>query len=98
SAISMIEGANSLMIPGRAVAPPGATTEFPEYEYEPAEVERELAADWDSWVGFAQSFQQTTLLALDAIERRDITGLEEVGSAIDSACEGCHGQYWYRDL
>lgn len=98
NAISMIEGANSLMIPGRAVAPPGATTEFPSYEYQPEEVAAKLAEDWNSWVAFAQGFQQVTLQALNAIERRDIAGLSEVGAAIDQACEACHSQYWYRDL
>ena len=42
-AISIIEGANALMIPGRHVAAPGSTTEFPAYEYLPEEVEQKLA-------------------------------------------------------
>lgn len=97
-AISMIEGANSLMIPGRRVAPPGSTTEFPDYEYLPEEVQEKLDEDWASWEGFAQGFQQSVLTALEAVESRDVEGLSEAGAGIDAACESCHSQYWYRTL
>lgn len=98
SAISIIEGANALMIPGRSVAAPGASTEFPEYEYEPDEVQAKLDEDWTSWLGFAQGLQQVTLQALSEIDQRDTAGLSEVGGAIDQACEACHSQYWYRSF
>ncbi len=63
SAIGIIEGANSLMIPGRRVAPPGSTTDYPDAEYEPLEVEEKLQADRASWVGFAQGLQATAFVS-----------------------------------
>ncbi len=96
SAIGIIEGANSLMIPGRRVAPPGSTTDYPDAEYEPLEVEEKLQADRASWVGFAQGLQATALLALNAIDERNLDAYTEAGGAIDDACTACHQQYWYR--
>lgn len=98
NAVAVIEGANSLMIPGREVAPPGATTDFPEYEYLPEEVAQRLEEDSESWVAYAQSFQQIALQMLDAVEDRSIINLTEIGGVLDQACEGCHSQYWYRSF
>ncbi len=94
--IAMIEGANSLMIPGRQVAPPGSTTDFPDYEYLPNEVEARLREDRQSWIGFAQAFQQANLRVLAAIDVRDLDAYVEAGGAVDDVCTACHQQYWYR--
>jgi hypothetical protein len=95
-AISIIEGANALMIPGRHVAAPGATTEFPAYEYLPEEVEQKLAEDRVAWIVFAQGLQTSALSVMDAIAARDITMLSDSGGLMDQACENCRSQYWYR--
>ncbi len=96
SAIGIIEGANSLMIPGRRVAPPGSTTPYPDAEYEPLEVEEKLQQDRVSWIAFAQGLQVATMSALNAIDARDLDAYTEAGGAIDNACTACHQQYWYR--
>jgi hypothetical protein len=96
AAIAIIEGGNALMIPGRRVAPPGATTEFPAYEYLPDEVAAKLAANPVPWDGFAQGLQAAAGDMLHAIEARDADQLSEFGAALDEACENCHSQYWYR--
>ena len=84
------------MIPGRRVAPPGATTEFPVYEYMPDEVAAKLAENPVAWEGFAQGLQNAALPMLQAIEARDADALSEFGAALDAACESCHSVYWYR--
>lgn len=96
SAVSLIEGTNALMIPGRRVAPPGAVGEFPEYEYTPEEVEEKLAADRQSFIGFVQNLQNAAFEMLDAIDTRDVDMLSEWGAHLDEACEACHSNYWYR--
>ncbi len=58
SAIGIIEGANSLMIPGRRVAPPGSTTPYPDAEYEPLEVEEKLQQDRASWIVFLKGYNR----------------------------------------
>jgi len=95
-AITIIEGANALMIPGRHVAPPGSTTDFPAYEYLPEEVEVKLVEDRVSWLVFAQGLQSSAISVMDAIAARDVIGLGETGGLVDEACENCHSQYWYR--
>ncbi|HWK52798.1 MAG TPA: hypothetical protein VNR18_00375, partial [Hyphomicrobiales bacterium] len=95
-AVSIIEGGNALMLPDRHVAPPGATTEFPEYEFIPEEVEAKLREDRQSWIGFAQGLQNAAVQALQAIEDRNVDQLIEYGALLDEACESCHSQYWYR--
>jgi len=95
-AISIIEGSNALMMPGRRVAPPGAEGEFPEYEFTPEEVEAILANDRASWIGFASQLQDSALEILDAVNNRDTEKLTEWGAYLDEACEACHSVYWYR--
>lgn len=96
SAITIIEGANALMMPDRPVAPPGSTGEFPDYEFTPEEVEARLAADFLSWTGFASDLQEKAIDTLEAIDVRDAEKLSEAGAYLDEACEACHSVYWYR--
>ncbi|MDR0781824.1 MAG: hypothetical protein LBF16_14225 [Pseudomonadales bacterium] len=96
AAVSIIEGGNALMIPGRRVAPPGSTTEFPLYEFMPDEVQAKLDENRVAWDAFAQNLQAGAIQTLGAIEARDAEKLSEFGGALDAACEACHVQYWYR--
>lgn len=96
SAIGIIEGANSLMIPGRRVASPGSSTPYPDAEYEPLEVEEKLREDRASWIAFSQGLQAATLNVMNAIDARDLDAYTEAGGAVDNACTACHQQYWYR--
>lgn len=96
SAVSLIEGVNALMLPGRRVAPPGAVGEFPEYEFTPEEVEEKISADRSSFTGFARNLQDAAFELLDAVDSRDTEKLTEWGAYLDEACEACHSNYWYR--
>jgi len=96
SAVSIIEGANALMVPGRRVARPGAVGEFPEFEFTPEEVEEKLAADRQSWVQFSRGLQDAAFELLEAVDSRNTDQLSEYGALLDEACEACHSIYWYR--
>lgn len=96
SAVSIIEGANALMVPRRRVARPGAVGEFPEFEFTPEEVEEKLAADRQSWVQFSRGLQNAAFELLDAVDSRNADLLCEYGALLDEACEACHSVYWYR--
>ena len=96
SAVSIIEGANAQMVPGRRVARPGAVGEFPEFEFTPEEVEEKLAADRQSWVQFSRGLQNAAFELLDAVDSRNADLLSEYGALLDEACEACHSVYWYR--
>ncbi|MDG2175713.1 MAG: hypothetical protein P8M72_06245 [Gammaproteobacteria bacterium] len=96
NAVTIIEGSNALMMPGRLVAPPGATGIFPEFEFTPEEVAERLVADFQSWEGFARGLQDAAIEMLDAVDAQDPDKLSDSGAFLDEACEACHSVYWYR--
>lgn len=94
-AITLIEAMNLVMMKGRHAAP--ADTPRPPGELSSAQIDGLLSSDHETFVAFAQNMQNTTRLALSAIDKRDPVALFEAGSAIDSACESCHVTFWYPD-
>jgi len=95
--IMMTEATNLLLIPGRHVAPPGATSANPGAELEPAEIERLVNDHWQEWVLFANALHDIGLKALETVDARDPEALTLVGGDIDAACESCHQRFWYPD-
>ncbi len=99
SALTLIEAANLLSMPGRRVAgsrkpsdpPPGGG------ELTPAEIQQRIEATHDGFAQFARALQEAGLKALAAIDAKDPQGLMEAGGSIDEACEACHVTYWYPD-
>jgi hypothetical protein len=96
NAVTIIEGSNALMMPGRLVAPPGAAGIFPEFELTPEEVQQKLDADFLSWVAFSRGLQDAAIEMLDAVDAQDPDTLSDSGAFLDEACEACHAFYWYR--
>lgn len=94
-ALTLAEGANLLMMPGRRVARPGEKSETPGVELEPEEMQANIEKDRQTWNRMALDLQQATLGGLKAIEARDREGIMAAGETIDNACEACHSHYWY---
>jgi hypothetical protein len=96
NAIGLIEGGNSLLMPGRRVAPVGAGTdpEIP-YAYPPDQIQATLAQEIPVWAGFVQALQTTALQLLSAIDARNVAKLDESGELLDEVCEACHSHFWY---
>ena len=95
SAITVIEGANLLMMPGRSVAPAGAGSLSPGVELAPDEVRALIDKNRPGWNQFARSLQDSVKVALAAIDKKDTEALFEAGDGIDEVCEACHQVYWY---
>jgi hypothetical protein len=95
NAVTLIEAANLLCMPGRRVTalalPPGPG------ELSPAEVQRRIAGTHAAFVQFAHTLQDAGQRALEAIDARDPHALMDAGGQIDEACEACHVTYWYPD-
>jgi hypothetical protein len=99
SAITLIEAANLLSMPGRSVAathnptvtdtPPGLG------ELSHAEIQQRIDSTHDSFIQFARNLQDAALKALTAIDAKNAQGLMDAGGVIDEACEACHVTYWY---
>jgi hypothetical protein len=95
SALTVSEGANLLMMPGRAVAPPGAGSLSPGIELAPDQVRALIDKSPSGWNQFARSLQDSLQPALAAIDKKDAQALFEAGDKIDEVCESCHQVFWY---
>jgi hypothetical protein len=94
-AISLMEAANLLMIPGRHVARPHEKSDTPGVELEPAEMEVLINKDPGAWQMRAKALHDASVSTLQAIENKDAQKVFELGEEIEMACENCHKQYWY---
>jgi len=94
-AIMLVEGTNLLLMPGRHVAKAGEKAEDPKIELGPEQIQDLIDKDRDSWVKHAHNLHDKAVIALAAIDKKDVDGLFMSGDAIDKACEDCHLQYWY---
>jgi hypothetical protein len=94
-AVTLMEAANLLMIPGRRVARPGEKSETPGVELEPEEMDAFIAKDRAAWNARAKRLHDATLEVIKAIDARDSNKVFELGEQIEEACENCHKQYWY---
>jgi cytochrome c556 len=94
-AITLMEAANLLMMPGRQVARHGQKSEAPGIELEPEEMEALIAKDRAAWNGRAKKLHDAGTAVLQAIDAKDPDKVFELGAEIEEACETCHQQYWY---
>ncbi len=95
SAVNLAEATNLLVIPGRAVAPPGEVSEFPEQELGPEQIKVLLDKNWPAWIGHTKALHAIAMQTIKVVDAHDVDGLTEIGGAIDEACENCHLQFWY---
>lgn len=93
NALTLVEAANLLSVPGRRVA--AADSPTGPGELRPEQIQQRIEAGHGGFVQFARALQDAGLKALTAIDARDATGLMDAGGRIDEACEACHVTYWY---
>jgi hypothetical protein len=94
-AVTLMEAANLLMIPGRRVARPGEKSETPGIELEPEEMDALIAKDRAAWNTRAKALHDVMAQVVQAVDAKDAEKVFELGEQIELACEGCHKQYWY---
>ena len=95
SALTVAEGTNLLMMPGRAVAPAGSGSLAPGIELAPDQVRALIDQSPGGWDQFARALQDAMQPALAAIDKKDSLALFEAGDKIDEVCESCHQIFWY---
>ncbi len=91
----MSEASNLVQMPGRRVAPPGATAKDPAIELTPEQIEQLMASDRASWIALSHGLHDSAEKVLVAIRKRSVDELSDAGGDIDTACENCHLKYWY---
>ena len=97
SAVALVEATNLLVMEGRKMAPEGDKSENPDIELQPEQMQKLLDADRASWVKYAHGLHDAAMVALKAIDAKNLQGLMDAGETIDNACENCHKHYWYPD-
>jgi hypothetical protein len=95
-AIAVAEASNLLLIPGRHIAKPGEKAEDARVDLHPDEIEALMLKDPRAWTMRAHTLHDAALESLRAIDARDVTALMNSGETLDTACESCHRNYWYR--
>jgi hypothetical protein len=100
NAITLLESANLLLVPGRRIAPAGAETlraeeADPGAELPPAEIEKRVLANWQTWTAMTHALNDSAMTILKAVDAKDARGLETTGSDLDAVCESCHLTFWY---
>jgi hypothetical protein len=66
------------------------------FQYSPDEIKQLIADNPEPWQNYIQQMQDRTRMTLQAIDLKDLVGLQDFGAQINGACEGCHADYWYR--
>lgn len=94
-AVTLMEAANLLMMPGRRVARPGEKSETPGVELEPEEMDALIAKDRAAWHIRAKALHDVMVSVIAAIDAKDSEKVFELGEQMEMACESCHTQYWY---
>jgi hypothetical protein len=94
SAITLIEGANLLLMAGRVVG----------RQYFPAEasgaldstqIQERIGGNRTAFVGFAVALREAGVNALEAVDAKNPAALLKAGGALDEICESCHLSFWY---
>lgn len=96
-AVKVLEATNLLLIPGRNVAEPGVTSENPDIELAPEQIQELIDQDRAKWTDLAHGLHDMAMITLEAIDNQDADGLLDSGQGLDIACERCHLNYWYPD-
>ena len=96
-AVILAEAANLLIVEGRPVAKEGAILEDhgTPGNLTAAESEQAIAADRESFVGFAEALRDVGVTMLTAADKKDAQALFDAGYPLDQVCEACHLKFWY---
>lgn len=94
AAITLSEAPNLLLMPGRAIVPPGVVMEAGG-TLDAAAIEARIKDRSASFKAHALGLQSQALKALAAVDARDLAALDRMGGDIDAACEACHVEFWY---
>jgi hypothetical protein len=92
---ALMQASMTLQLPGLRMHV-DANAQRPDFQFMPREIEAAVADNPFPWRGYAQDMQMTTLQILGAIERRDLMEYSSLGVTLNDACDGCHGEYWYK--
>lgn len=91
----LLEAPNLLVMPGRKVAPPDVTSQNPQIELQPWQIQKLIDNDRPAFIQRARRLQDAAEVALKAVNEKNTNALFESEANLDDACENCHLHYWY---
>jgi len=91
----LVEAPNLLVMPGRKVAPPNVTSQNPQIELQPWQIQKLIDNDRPTFIRRARHLQDAAEVALKAVNDKNTDALFQAAATIDHACEDCHLHYWY---
>ncbi len=93
-AITLVESANLMAIPGRKVAHGDKTLETGD-PLDVAHIQNRLDTDHEKLVGFADALRDISLQIVAAADKKDVDAMMQLGGTLDEVCEACHVKFWY---
>jgi hypothetical protein len=93
--IVLLEAPNLLVMPGRKVAPPNVTSQNPQIELQPWQIQKLIHDDRPAFIRRARNLQDAAEIAMKAVDEKNVDALFQAEANIDHACEDCHLHYWY---
>ncbi|HEX2583644.1 MAG TPA: hypothetical protein VHL14_00825 [Steroidobacteraceae bacterium] len=96
-AITLVESANVLVIPGRHVVHTSKSLEDAHVAgiNKAEDIQKLIDDNPEAFESYAVALRAAGEQALAAIDARDVPALVNAGGTIDAACEQCHLHYWY---
>jgi hypothetical protein len=96
-AISLIEGANLLIMDGRTLVAPGSPVldQGTSGVLSAEEGQKLFDSKHTTFVEFARALRDAGGQMLTSIDKKDSTGMMNAGAAMDGICESCHLTFWY---
>jgi hypothetical protein len=91
----LLEAPNLLVMPGRKVAPPNVTSQNPQIELQPWQIQKLIDDDRPTFIRRARNLQAAAEVALKAVDEKNTNALFQAEDGLDNACEACHLHYWY---
>jgi cytochrome c556 len=95
NALILIEATNLLRMEGRKVADRELDKEEKGGVEDPAVIQKNIEANRAAFIGFARRLHDVGSSMLQAIDKRDVAGMDKAGEELDAACEACHRTFWY---
>lgn len=93
-AVMLVEAMNLLMIEHRQVAAKPFPKD-PVSGLSSDEIQQRIDSQRSTFNGFAAGMRDVALQMLEAVDKRDVEKMSDVGGTIDEVCETCHQTFWY---
>jgi hypothetical protein len=81
---------------GRTIAfPQDMDTSAGEGELTPNQIQARIDEKKELWLKYLNQLQSVGRETMDIVNKKNVSGLFEIGEKIDRVCETCHMEFWY---